>query len=105
MNGNKLRRLEEGTTIIGAFEKLPEIKEEIINLEKNALILSFTDGLPDLRNKEGDFFEDERIENFTESNCNLSPVDFNEKLMNEINIFKGEEEYNDDIAVLTCKVY
>ena len=105
MNGNKLRRLEEGTTIIGAFEKLPEIKEEIINLEKNALILSFTDGLPDLRNKEGDFFEDDRIENFAESNCNLSPVDFNEKLMNEINTFKGEEEYNDDIAVLTCKVY
>jgi sigma-B regulation protein RsbU (phosphoserine phosphatase) len=105
MNGGKLRRLEEGTTVIGAFDKLPSIKEEIINLEGDAVILSFTDGLADLRNKEGDFFEDEKIETFVKNHWKLSPVDFNDRLMDEINIFRGDQEYADDIAVLTCKVF
>ncbi len=105
VNDGKLRRLEEGTTVIGAFDKLPEIKEEIISLEKDALILSFTDGLADLRNERGDFFEDKKIENFVLNNSKLAPVEFNEELMNEINIFKGDQEYSDDIAVLTCKVF
>lgn len=105
INGGKLRRLEEGTTVIGAFEKLPEIKEEIISINKDALILSFTDGLADLRNENGEFFEDKKIENFVINNCNKTPVEFNEELMSEINIFKGDQEYSDDIAVLTCKVF
>ncbi|NNF34937.1 MAG: SpoIIE family protein phosphatase [Saprospiraceae bacterium] len=105
INGGKLRRLEEGTTVIGAFEKLPVIKEEIVPIKKDALILSFTDGLADLRNEEGDFFEDKKIENFVLNNSNKTPVEFNEELMSEINIFKGDQEYSDDIAVLTCKVF
>ncbi len=105
VNGGQLRRLTEGTTVIGAFEKLPEIKEEIITLENDATILCFTDGLADLRNKDGDFFEDDKIENFVMGHWKLSPVEFNEQLMNEINTFKGEQEYADDIAVLTCKVF
>lgn len=105
INGGKLRRLEEGTTIIGAFEKLPGIKEEIVPLHKDAMILSFTDGLADLRNSNGDFFEDKKIENFVINNSNKTPVEFNEELMSEINIFKGDQEYSDDIAVLTCKVF
>ena len=105
VNNGNLRRLEQGTTVIGAFDRLPEIKEEIVPLEKDALILSFTDGLADLRNAKGDFFEDKMIESFVINNSNLSPVDFNEELMNEINIFKGDQEYSDDIAVLTCKVF
>ena len=105
INGGELRRLQEGTTVIGAFDKLPGIKEEIIDLEKDALILSFTDGLADLTNEQGEYFEDQKIESFVKSHSKLSPVEFNNALMSEIDIFKGEQEYSDDIAVLTCKVF
>ena len=97
--------LAEGSTVIGAFDKLPGMKEEIIDLKKDALILSFTDGLADLKNAQGDFFEDQKIEAFVKKHSNLSPVDFNDKLMSEIDIFKGEQEFSDDIAVLTCKIF
>ena len=105
MNGGELRRLKEGTTVIGAFDKLPGIKEEIIQLEKDAMILSFTDGLADLTNEEGEYFEDQKIESFVKKHCKLAPVEFNNKLMAEIDIFKGEQEFSDDIAVLTSKIY
>jgi len=104
VSGNKLLRLSVGCTVIGAFDKLPEIKEETIQLGKDTTILSFTDGLADLRNKKGEFFEDDRIESFVMLNNKLSVHDFNDKLLKEIDSFKEDTEYVDDIAIMTCKI-
>ncbi len=104
VTGNKMMRLKEGCTVIGAFEKLPQIKEEKLKLSGETLILSFTDGLADLKNDKEEYFEDQRIEEFVQKNKGLSVEDFNKKLMTEIETFKGEREYPDDIAILTCKI-
>jgi sigma-B regulation protein RsbU (phosphoserine phosphatase) len=100
----KTRRLDKGCTIIGAFEKLPHIEEEELDLEHNSMIFSFTDGLVDLRNEIGDYFEDEKIDNFIKTNSNESAEAFNNLLLSEIDQFKGNQSYPDDIAILTCKV-
>ncbi|MBK8628330.1 MAG: serine/threonine-protein phosphatase [Saprospiraceae bacterium] len=104
MNGS-LIRLDKGCSFIGAFEKLEKIKEEKINLEPGAMIVSFTDGLPDLRNKDEEYFGDSYLEIFVDENCEMSPESFNQKLLEEIDDFRGENEIADDIAVLTCKIY
>ncbi len=103
-SGNDIIRLSEGCTVIGAFEKLPEIKEETIYLKKDTTILSFTDGLADLKNKKGEFFEDDRIEGFLRKNSKHNVHDFNDKLLKEIDSFKGDTAYVDDIAIMTCKI-
>jgi len=103
--GSEMRELDKGCTVIGAFESLPEIKEEIIDLTDDALILTFTDGLAELRDQDGVFFESERIKAFIENNAHQSAQTFNDSLLMEINNFKGEQEYTDDIAILTCKIY
>lgn len=100
----KLKRLDKGCTIIGAFEKLPHIEEEELDLEHNSMILSFTDGLVDLTNEMGDYFEDQKIEQFIETNAKESADSFNHLLLSEIDKFKGTQSYPDDIAILTCKV-
>jgi sigma-B regulation protein RsbU (phosphoserine phosphatase) len=100
----KTRRLDKGCTIIGAFEKLPKIEEEMIKLEHNSLIFSFTDGLVDLQNEKGEYFEDERIEEFIKGNKISSADSFNNELLNKIDEFKGTQSYPDDIAILTCKI-
>ncbi len=105
VNKGELIRLKEGSTVIGAFEHLPEIKEDVIDIDHGATILSFTDGLTDLVNDKGEFFEDNNIERFALSNWKKDPVDFNDNLMAEINTFRGDQMYSDDIAVLTCKIY
>lgn len=104
MNG-KIKRLRSGCTVIGAFDKLPEIKEEKLKLEDNALVLSFTDGLAELRNENGDYYDDDKIEFFVKNNAHYSPDEFNEELLKEIDTFRGEQSYDDDIAILTCKIY
>jgi len=104
MNGN-LRNLDQGCTVIGAFDKLPEINEETIKLGKDALILSFTDGLVELQNEQKEYFGDDMVRNFVMSNGTDDPDTFNKKLQDEIDNFRGEEEFNDDIAILTCKIF
>ena len=101
----KIRELNQGCTVIGAFDKLPEINEEIIELSKDALILSFTDGLVELQNDKMEYFGDEMIRNFVELNGTEDPETFNDTLIAEIDDFRGEQEFNDDIAVLTCKIF
>ncbi len=101
---NKLKRLDKGCTFIGAFEKLPSIQEEELNLEHNCLIFSFTDGLVDLVNESGEYFEDKKIEEFIKENNKKSADSFNNILLEEIEKFKGTQSYPDDIAILTCKI-
>ena len=104
MNG-KIRELNQGCTVIGAFDKLPEINEEKIELSKDALILSFTDGLVELQNDKMEYFGDDMVRNFVELNGTDDPETFNAKLIAEIDEFRGEQEFNDDIAILTCKIF
>jgi sigma-B regulation protein RsbU (phosphoserine phosphatase) len=101
---NNVIRLSTGCTVIGAFDKLPEIKEEIIKLSGPSLILTFTDGLTELKNNNGEFFDDEKILKFVCDNKNLSVSQFNTNLLEEIDKFKETEDYTDDIAILTCKI-
>lgn len=100
----KLKYLDKGSTFLGAFESLPTIEEELITYEDNALLLSFTDGLAELIDEKGRYFDDKMICDFVMNNKDLNPEDFNEKLLSTIEEFKGNIAYSDDIAVLTCKV-
>jgi sigma-B regulation protein RsbU (phosphoserine phosphatase) len=102
---DQILRLDRGCSFIGAFEKLDNIKEECIQLTSDAMIVSFTDGLPDLRNSEEEYFGDSYLEIFVDENFNLTPDEFNSKLLKEIDDFRGDNEIADDIAVLTCKIY
>lgn len=104
-NDGVLTRLDKGCTVIGAFEKLPEIEETKIELRDGALLLTFTDGLADLQNMDGGYFDELKTESFVKENAKLKVKEFNDKLLNEINTFRGEEEYTDDVAVLTFKIY
>ena len=103
MNG-EIQRLTKGCTVIGAFEKMPFIEEDVIDLKKESLILTFTDGLTELKNERGEYLQEEKIEKFVRDNKNSSVNDFNDKLLKEIDQFKGSKNYEDDIAILTCKI-
>ncbi len=105
LKDGELFELKSGSTVIGAFEKLPFINEEIMTWSNEAMIMCFTDGLPELQNGGGDFFGAERIHSLMFKNAHLSANDFNEKLIEDIEKFRGNEEYLDDIAVLTGKLY
>lgn len=105
MNG-RLQLLEKGSTILGAFDELPEIEVGTIAFDTNeALILSFTDGLTDIKNEADEFLDLDIIYDFALKNSHLSVDNFNGNIMSTIDNFKGEQGYPDDFTVLTCKLF
>ncbi len=99
----EILQLELGSTLLGMFEKLPFVNVGRVKLNPGAVIMNYTDGLVDFENEEGEFFDIERVLDFFKENKDLSMVDFNEKLLQYVEDFKGESVFTDDITILSCR--
>ena len=100
---NGVHRLDEGSTILGSFKKLPSLEVGQIEIADEAMILTYTDGLTDLQDEESNFINEQLLSDFLRNNLSLSAEEFNSQLMERIHIFKGKQEFPDDLTVLTCK--
>ncbi len=98
-------RLDKGCTVLGAFDYIPAVEEGSVTIDKEALVLLFTDGLIELRNEHGEFVDEEYSAKFVLENYHLSAKEFNDKMMDELELFKGKRKFDDDFTVLTCKIF
>lgn len=105
VDGGELKLLTKGCTILGSFDHIPEIEIGEVQVEKEAMLLTYTDGLTDIVNGEGEFLNEEMLYQFVIKNYQLSTQDFNDNLMEFTKIFIGEEDYPDDFTVLSCKIF
>jgi len=102
----QLFRLDKGSTFLGSFKEIPsKIEIGTFDIPNDAMILSYTDGLSDLKNVSGDYMDEELLKNFVLKNHELSARKFNSALLQTIEEFKGEGIYPDDLTVLTCKIF
>ena len=103
---NGIELMKKGCTILGPFEQLPTVEiGEVDIVDDQATILVFTDGLTDLQNPEGGYFDEEILKDFLARNFEKGAIEINENLLNAIDAFRGAQAYPDDITVLTCKIY
>jgi phosphoserine phosphatase RsbU/P len=102
---NTVHQLDKGCTILGFFEKLPSIEVGELYIEEDAMLCVFTDGITDVRDPEGSYFNEEKLSDFVLENAHISAKSFNEKLISKIEKFKGEEDFPDDMTVLTCRFF
>ncbi len=102
---NNITQLETGTTILGMFNQLPFLTIGEAILEKNSLLVNYTDGMTDLENEEEDRFEVDRLKEFVQKNATLNIEKFNKKLIDYLEDFKGSKLFVDDITLLTCRFY
>lgn len=101
----KISRLDKGCTILGIFPQLPGIEFGEIHLEEDAFFFLFTDGLTDLQNDKEEYFDDKKIAEFIEQHRDLESDAFNEILMEQVNAFKGDKSFPDDISILSGKIF
>lgn len=105
VHGQTHELLDKGCTLLGIFEELPKVEFGVKTIQANTSIISFTDGLTELENSEGEQFGTERLIRFVKTNHHLSPEVFNKMLYDYICQFKGNMLFNDDISVLSGKFY
>ena len=90
---NEVFMLDKGSTILGSFTELPSVEVGHLVINDEALILTYTDGLTDIQNEEEHYFNEDILKKFVLANHQLSALDFNSKLMDEIELFKGDRQY------------
>ena len=102
--GQPMRLLDKGTTILGAFQPLPFLEETFLEGIGRFTLFCYTDGLTEVNNRHGEEFGPENLARFFEDNRHLDPDDLHERLIKEINDFKAEKDFDDDVTLLTCRI-
>lgn len=104
MNG-KTQLLSKGCTILGSFENIPAIETGHLQLDNDAFILTYTDGLTDVQNEKEEYFDEDQLEHFVKENSHLTPTEFNKTLYSHIDQFRAGQPFPDDFTLLTGKIF
>lgn len=101
---NKFMELTNGCPLLGISEILPVINVETFNYTSEFTLLCYTDGLTDTINTEDETISVEAVKDLIEKNNKATPEFINKSILFFAEEFKGENEFPDDIALLTLKV-
>jgi len=98
--------LEEGTTGLGMFDDLPFINmgRFVARRGFDYVLACYTDGVVELENDHGNHFGMERLQKLLiEHSRNMGVHQLQNELIDQLNSFKGKQNFVDDIAILLCK--
>jgi serine phosphatase RsbU (regulator of sigma subunit) len=98
----ELGKTDKGT-IIGTFEEA-EYDSTMFQLEKGYKIIYFTDGITEARNKQGDFFGIEQVITMFKKEKDLSPKEFIEKLIKDLDEYSEGSTSKDDRTVIVLEI-
>ena len=96
--------LEEGSTVLGAMHPLPFINEGFITDLEQFLLFSYTDGVTETENEQEEEYGMERLIAYFEKNNQIDLKTIHQDIIIELDNFKGNKGYRDDITMLSCKV-
>lgn len=101
----QIHLLKKGCTVVGAFEELKTIEKGTLELSGEVTFILYTDGLTDLKNVKGEYFNNDQLGTFIRENNHCRATELNEILLQKLQRFNAEPDFPDDIAILTCKLF
>jgi len=102
VSGSSVRRLEVGGLVLGLFEHAI-FEEEALTLSPGDVIVSFSDGVTEAMNVEGEEFGDDHLVDLVQSYRDKTPEALLEALMADVRTFCGEATQSDDITVVLVR--
>lgn len=100
----KIQKLDKGGIILGVMSTMLPYISENLQLEKDDVLILFTDGVSEAMNKNGEEFSDERLEKLSLSLIDKSAKDISESINSEIRKFTNGANQSDDITLMVIKV-
>lgn len=100
----KIIKLEKGGIILGIMKTMIPYLSETVQLEKEDVIILFTDGVSEAMNQAGEEFSDERLEKLSLSLTQKTAVEILTVIQNEVNKFAYGTVQSDDITLMVIKV-
>ncbi|MEQ8336551.1 MAG: PP2C family protein-serine/threonine phosphatase [Cyclobacteriaceae bacterium] len=104
VNDKEVILLNEGTTILGMFDPLPFLSTHKIENVKDFFFFGYTDGLTETFNRKEEQYGNEPIDQLLKKGMPDNLGDFHEYLLKDLDKFREEESYRDDITMISCRV-
>lgn len=95
--------LKKGSMMIGVFEELPFINVGTADLEEEALIFNYTDGLVEFDGDEEKTIDEEMLVEFIDRHKTFNLEDIHSRLLSYISKYHQSEEAMDDITLLSLR--
>lgn len=99
---SKLVQLTKGGLLLGSID-FP-YDAELISLKKNDMIIFYTDGIPEAMNKMNKEYGEERFEKLIVKNSEYTPDKILQRIITNLNRYRGNTEQSDDITLGIVKV-
>jgi sigma-B regulation protein RsbU (phosphoserine phosphatase) len=99
-----ITKLEIGGMVLGVMKTLVPYKSESIQLQKDDVLILFTDGISEAMNKKGEEFSDESLEKISLEMANESAENILKRIQYEVQKFADGANQSDDITLVIIKV-
>jgi len=97
-----VRRLETGGVVLGLFEHAA-FDEETVQLQPGDLIVSFSDGVSEAMNEQGEEFTDDRLIKSVSALRDKPPQQVLDALFADVRTFCGDATQSDDITAVLVR--
>jgi phosphoserine phosphatase RsbU/P len=104
-DGEKLSFLDQGCVGLGMLDKIKNIAEGTVFVKPNSCLLCYTDGLVEVENKQNKEFGTDEIEKIMINGYSLKMQTINNQIMETLEVFREENPYPDDIALISCRIF
>ncbi|MGV7225060.1 MAG: PP2C family protein-serine/threonine phosphatase [Nitrospinales bacterium] len=99
---NKTEHIETGGTWLGITDDIDKhIEDTVVRLDKDDIVLLFTDGITEAENDNGEMFCQDRLDNALHKFADLPVSKILEKIMSEVNGFQKEQ--SDDMTLVVIR--
>jgi len=102
LRGPQFEKMEKGGMALG-LSTAATFSEQTTALQKDDILLVYSDGLTEARNEQGDFFGEVRLLDLLPQLSRLPAEQLGNRLVTEINRFTGEARANDDLSIALLK--
>lgn len=104
IRNDEIRKLNKGGMILGVMKTISPYDSELIYLQKDDVIVLFTDGISEARNINDEEFSDERLEKLILQLSNKSAKEILSSIQKEVKNFAYGTVQSDDITLMVLKV-
>lgn len=104
-DGKNARFLDKGCVGLGMFDEIPTIEAQEIIISQNTTLCLYTDGVVELEDNKGEQFETDNLIKIIHSYYPLKMEDMNEIIFSKLNVWRNQEEFVDDTAILSCRIF
>ena len=101
VDGN-VKELKTGGLILGCLPD-SEYEEEKVSINRNDIIVIFSDGISEAMNENEEEYGEEKLKEFISNHLDKSPDKIMENILSDVKVFVGEAPQWDDMTLLIIK--